>query len=69
MSPMVVFGSAYAFATNAVMNTFTGSDIVTIGMAMMPSAVQRRSERSRSALWWSAAARADVAFTMDVRIE
>src|SRR3954467_14897955 len=33
ISPIVVFGSTYAFATNAVMKTFTESDIVTIGMA------------------------------------
>jgi len=70
MRPMVVIGRTKAFATNAVMNTFTGSDIVTIGMAMMPSAVQSRSERSKSALCWSAAARAVVAFTIRLaRIE
>src|SRR3954464_11695052 len=31
MSPIVVFGSVNPFATSAVMNTFTGSDIVTMG--------------------------------------
>jgi hypothetical protein len=46
-------------ATRAVMKTFTGSDIVTRGMAIMPSAVHRRRERRRSALCWTAAARAE----------
>jgi hypothetical protein len=67
ISPIVVFGSTNAFATNAVMNTFTGSDMVTIGIAMMPSAVHRRSERRRSALCWSAAVRVVVAFTRFLR--
>ena len=64
---IVVSGSGNAFATSAVMKTFTGSDIVTIGMAMIPSAVQSRSELWRSALCWAAVARAAVAFTVRLR--
>ena len=50
--PMVVFGSGNALATSAVMKMFTGSDIVTSGIATIPSSVQSRSERRRSALCW-----------------
>ena len=42
---MTVLGSTKAFATSAVMKTFTGGDIVTMGMATMPSVVQSRRAR------------------------
>ena len=64
MRPMVVFGSSKALATSAVMKTFTGSDIVTIGIATMPSVVQSRSARSKSALRAGAVERGTVAFTV-----
>lgn len=53
ISPIITFGIGYAFATSAVMNTFTGRDIVTSGIAMMPSAVHNRNDRTRSAFLWA----------------
>ena len=46
--PIMTLGIGYALATSAVMNTFTGNDIVTSGIAMTPSAVQRRRDLRRS---------------------
>jgi hypothetical protein len=45
------------------MKTFTGSDIVTMGIAITPSAVHSRSDRRRSALCCWALAREVAAFT------
>ena len=50
-SPIAGLGRTKALVTSAVMKTFTGSDIVTIGMATMPSAVHRRKLRARSSFF------------------
>jgi hypothetical protein len=61
------FGNTHAFVTSAVRNTFTGSDIVTMGIATSPSCVHSARLRCKSALRWmeaEAAVLAVVAFTM-----
>ena len=47
-NPIAGLGKTKALVTSAVMKTLTGSDIVTMGMATMPSAVHRRKLRARS---------------------
>jgi hypothetical protein len=52
-SPMAGLGRAQPFVTSAVRNTFTGSPIVTMGIAARPSWVHNARLRWRSALRWA----------------
>ena len=49
------------------MNTLTGSDIVTIGMATMPSTVHKRKLRARTCFFCGAEVFAMVAFNVERR--
>src|SRR5258708_7246600 len=66
-NPIAGFGNTQACVTSAVRNTFTGSAIVTIGIATRPSWVQSSRLRCRSALRWTeggADSRGRVAFNV-----
>lgn len=66
-SPIAGLGKTKALVTSAVMNTLTGSDIVTIGMATMPSTVHKRKLRARSCFFCVAEVFAMVAFNVERR--